>query len=274
MDAPHARVAELAAGALHRALQQAAVLELGHHAVRRRLRVAVAGRGDRQLGAHHQRMRELALGAHRRLRDRAAVRRDEVHQPERQRFQPRMRGQQLDVAQRAVGLHQRVQRNLAREPHRARGHVHGMDGGLEVGGVARLGNHEVGQARAGVAQQHLQHALELRMAVRHDAGAHAVELVGRRLHQLGDEVGVLHLAAHRRAVLAVQRDVEHRAQLGLQGQALAHARLDARVVVADRQRGGRVAVLEQDVARMGGGGHRRGSSKWKTRGRGRAFRIA
>jgi hypothetical protein len=75
------------------------VLELGDHAVRRHLAFGVAGGGDLELGAHHQRVLELALHAHRRLRDRAAVRRDEVHQPERQRLDARVGGDGLHLAQ-------------------------------------------------------------------------------------------------------------------------------------------------------------------------------
>ena len=114
MDAPHARVAELARGARRgRGATTADVAELGDDVVRRRLGVAVARGGDRQLGAHDQRMGELALGAHRLGRDRAAMRGDEVHQAERERLDARMGGDRLDLAQRAVGLDQRVQRERA-----------------------------------------------------------------------------------------------------------------------------------------------------------------
>ena len=77
VDLPHARVAELAAGvaAAWRARRSP---ELGDHAVRRHL--AGHGRPRRsRVGAQHQRVRERpsALIA---WRDRAAMRRDEVHQ--------------------------------------------------------------------------------------------------------------------------------------------------------------------------------------------------
>ena len=66
---------------------------------------------------------------------------------------------------------------------------------------------------------------------------------------------MLGLAADRGAVLAVERDVEHAGaeflgHLGLQRQALAHPRLDAAVVVADRQRDGAGLGAEEDLARM------------------------
>ena len=60
VDAPHARVAEFARGPARRGAQRLRVLEFGDDAMRRHLAVRVAGRGDLQLGAHHQRMRELA----------------------------------------------------------------------------------------------------------------------------------------------------------------------------------------------------------------------
>ena len=56
-------------------------------------------------------MRELAIGAHRLGRNRAAVRRDEIHQAERERLDPGMGGDRLDVAQGAMGLDQRMQRH-------------------------------------------------------------------------------------------------------------------------------------------------------------------
>ena len=59
---------------------------------------------------------------------------------------------------------------------------------------------------------------------------------------------MLGFAAHRRAVFAVERHVEDRAELGLQRQALGHARLDAGVVVADRQRVRCLAGVEQEGA--------------------------
>ena len=60
---------------------------------------------------------------------------------------------------------------------------------------------------------------------------------------------MVHLAAYWRAVLVVQRDVEDGAHLGLQLQALGHARLDAGVVVADRDVRCCVAFVEEGRAR-------------------------
>ena len=78
---------------------------------------------------------------------------------------------------------------------------------------------------------------------------------GRITRQGGDQFGMGALLAHRSAVFAVQRDVEHAvaefgSHLGLQGQALAHAGLDAAVVVADRQHHGPGLCFEQGLRRM------------------------
>jgi hypothetical protein len=130
----------------------------------------------------------------------------------------------------------------------------GVDAGgraCDVGRAAGLGDHQVGQSAAHAAHQQVHHLLEPRVVHGLQAGAHAPETVGRRGHQLGDEVGVLDLAAHGRPVLAVQRDVEHRPEFGLQLQALAHAHLHPGVVVAHGQGCGcRFAGVEQSVPRV------------------------
>jgi hypothetical protein len=114
-------------------------------------------------------------------------------------------------------------------------------------------------------QHRVRHGLELRVAKRQQPHADAAKAVERAAQQRGDELRVLHLAAHRGAVFVVQRYVEHRAQLGLQLQALAHARLHAGVVVARRQqRRGGVFGVEQGLAGVhrgwSGGGRRRWGS--------------
>jgi hypothetical protein len=74
--------------------------------------------------------------------------------------------------------------------------------------------------------------------------------------QLGDERGMFGLAAHGSAVFAVEGDVEHAGaellgHLGLEREALLHARLDAAVVVAHGQRHGAGLRAEQHFTRMG-----------------------
>ena len=75
------------------------------------------------------------------------------------------------------------------------------------------------------------------------------------LHQFGDELGMLGLGADSGTVLAVQRHVEDAGaeplgKLGLQLQALAHARLDTAVMVTDRQRERASLGPQQYRARM------------------------
>ena len=77
--------------------------------------------------------------------------------------------------------------------------------------------------------------------------------VERACAEIDHQSRVRGLATDRRAVFAIECDVEHRPEFGLQFEALAHARLDAAIVVADGQRGGRCFVgIEQRVAWVGG----------------------
>src|SRR6185369_6425172 len=80
MDAPHPRETKLKGGPFCSSKKGRLVLELRHHAVRRHLAPGVARRSDLELGAHHQRMRELSFDAHGFGWNRAAVGRNEIHQ--------------------------------------------------------------------------------------------------------------------------------------------------------------------------------------------------
>jgi hypothetical protein len=91
-----------------------------------------------------------------------------------------------------------------------------VGGALQVGHAARLGDHQVGQPVARLRRTMVDHLLEQRVVDRQHPHADAAEAVVGAVDQLGDQVRLLDLAADRRAVLAVERDVEHRAQLGLQ----------------------------------------------------------
>ncbi len=216
--------------------------------MRRHLGPGVAGGSDLQLGAHHQRMVELADGAHGAERDGAAVRRDEVHEPEGQRLDPRVRRDGKGFVQRAVCFHQRVQRD-----RRTAECVDVLRGALHVGQTLRLGQHQVGR-RARRTQHDRRHVVEARVRHRQQAHADAAVAVERPGQQAGDELRLLDLSAHRCAVLVVQRDVEDRSHLGLQLQALLHACLDAGIVVAHGQRGGsRFGGVEQRLAGVQGG---------------------
>ena len=245
VDAPHAGVAQQCAGPLGGALQRVEVLELGHDAVRRRLGAGMAGGGYLELGADDQRMVELPFGRHRAVTYGAAVRRHEVQQTEGQRLDARVRGDGKHLAQRAVGLDQRMQ------GHRpAAGCVDGLRGALHVGQAVGLGQHQVGRAHCRT-QHRAQHVPETRVLQRQQPHADAAVLVVAAAQQRGDEVRLLDLAAHRGAVLVVQRHIEDRTHLRLQLQALAHAHLDACVVVAHRQGRAEVVAVEQRLARAG-----------------------
>ena len=145
MDAPHARVAELARGARggvarRRSASPNSVTTLCDGVLAWAWQAAAISSLARSTSG----CANWPFGAHRRGRDRAAVRRDEIHQAERDRLDARMRGDRLDLAQGAVGLDQRVQRHATR----AAGGVDRRGGAIDVGDAVDLGQHHVGQARA------------------------------------------------------------------------------------------------------------------------------
>jgi hypothetical protein len=121
--------------------------------------------------------------------------------------------------------------------------------------VARLGHHQVGQAVAGAADQHVDIVGKRRVVDRVHPRADTAEAVGVRQRQFGHHAHMFGLGAHWRAVFAVERDVEHRPQFGLQHQRLAHAVFGAAVVVAHGQLGRGVAVVDQRIAGQQGSGH-------------------
>jgi hypothetical protein len=120
------------------------------------------------------------------------------------------------------------------------GGVDGADGGVHVGHRLHLGQHDVRQALTHLPRNRRNVLGKSRMVDRMHPHRHA--RLGRRgLDQRHHQRGVLGFGTGGRAVLAIERDVEHAGaelfgHLGLQLQALAHARLDAAVVVAHRQR--------------------------------------
>ena len=156
----------------------------------------------------------------------------------------------MDLAQRAVGFDQRVQRDGAVEAGVARDGIDRLGRALQVGDAPTLGTIRYA-TRAPARPTSVCATVSKRGVVdRGQARADAVEAVVRTGQQLGDQLRVLGLAADRGAVLRVERDVEHRAEFGLQFQALAHARLDAGVVVAHRQGRQRLAGAEEGSAGM------------------------
>ena len=252
VDAPHPGVAEQPVRSAGGILQRRGVLELGDDAVRRGLGMGMAGRGDLELGAHDQRVLELAPGAHRTERNRAAVRRDKVHQAERQRLDARMRGDLEHLTQRAMGLDQGMQW------HRVA--AQGIDRGrsaLHVAGVLGFRQHQIGRC-PGSTQHRTHHFQETRVLDRQQTHTDAAMPVQRPRQHLADQLRLFDFAADRRTVLVVEGDIEHRPALGLQRQRLLHARLGAGVVVADRQRGGGIPRAEQRRSRVQGA-----SGRWR-----------
>ena len=168
-----------------------------------------------------------------------------------------MRRDRIDVAQRAVCLDEAVHGQTCGCAVHADVVVDLVAGAPHVGEPARLGHHQVREARAGATDERVELLLEGRMVHgMHPRADPAVAVLGRH-HELCDEVRMLGLAADGRAVLAVERHVEDRPPLGLQREALVHARLDAGVVVAHGQRRQRLAGVEQRVARSDHGAQSR-----------------
>lgn len=89
--------------------------------------------------------------------------------------------------------------------------------------MARLGNEGV------------DIGLERRVAPGVDPCADAAEAIGLAVRQFCNQQGLLGLAADRCAVFRIECDVEHGAEFRLQRQALAHAGLDAAIVIDDGQ---------------------------------------
>ena len=208
----------------------------------------MAGGGDLQLGAHHQRVAELPGRAHGRLRDGATVGTDEVHQPEAEALHPGQGGQCVHIAQGAVGFDQ----GMHRQPGALAVHAGGVldlgDGLLQVGQMAWLGHHQIGQPVTRTADQGVDVAGKGRVVDRMHPRTHPVEAVVVGQGQVGAQLGVFGFGANRRAVFAIERDVEHRAHLSLQRQRLAHALLGAAVVVAHGQVDRWVAFVDQRLA--------------------------
>ena len=255
MDAPHAQVAELAAGALGVVADHRDVLQFGGDVVRGHDAVGERGGGDVGLGAHDQRVLELARALHRAARDGAVVAGDEVHQAEVERLDAVERGDLPGLAQGTVGLDQHVHRQRARQAAGGLDAAQFADLFGGVGGGAHLGNGDEGQSIAGAADQDLEVALPVRVGDVVDARSDAAEVVLGAIDDLDHHARVLGLGPRARAVLAVAGDVEHRAELLLQLERLEHQLLGAGVVVDGGEGGEGFFAGEQDlggVKRHGG----------------------
>ena len=149
VDAPHAQVAELAAGAAGVVADDFDVLQFGRHVVRRDDAVGQRGSGDLALGAGDQRVLELAGALHRAAGNGAVVAGDEIHQAEIEALDAGQGGDLPDFAQRAVRLDQHMHGNPAVDAAMALDFTQGLDLHLDVAGAARLGQGDERQAAAG-----------------------------------------------------------------------------------------------------------------------------
>ncbi len=253
MDAPHARVAELAGRLLRGGAHRVDVVELGDHAMRRHLAVRVRGRGDVELGAHHQRMRELPGSAH------------ALGRESRRRAPRRNPSGRSSATGRADG--RRCRRHGARPAGDSISTCSGTASAPAASSASTASRTSSADSTLGTIKWLSRWPARPAMVTTSPAKAGwstgctrtPTRMPGRgSQRQFGDQRGMLGLAAHRGAVFAVERDVEHAGaellgHLGLQRQALAHARFDAAVVVAHRQHDGTGLRAEQHVAWMRGG---------------------
>lgn len=178
---------------------------------------------DLEFRAAHERMIELAGRAHRGIGNRAVVRGDEIHQAEAQRFDARERGQLEGFRERAMRLDEQMAGNGPLDAELA---ARRLDEGDHLGGIenaADLGQHDEGGRFLRLAQDDA-HVVAPRAVIPRavievvDAHAHASEAIVLAAHERRHHFGVPGLVTDLRAVLAIQRDIEHRAQFGLQRQ--------------------------------------------------------
>ena len=175
---------------------------------------------------------------------------NEIHQAKIQNLHPRLARNLADLGQRPVRLDEHVNRNLALESGLVRRLLHVLDHLRHLARRRRLGQRQIGQHVAGAAHQDLHILLPVRVRVVVNARARHLVLVGVALEHARDHLGVLLLAARRRAVLAVAGDVEDRAELELLLERLADQLLRAGEVLARGDDGKRLLALEESVAGM------------------------
>ncbi len=132
--------------------------------------------------------------------------RDKIHQAKAQRLHARVRGNVKGPVHRQGRFDQHVQGQIS-----ATGGIQHSRGTRHVVHGLHLGHHQVRQMRPGRAHDVCNIGVESRMVHRVNPHAHTlahwrVELYPAR--QFGHQGSVFGLAAHGRAVLAVQRHVE------------------------------------------------------------------
>jgi hypothetical protein len=152
-----------------------------------------------------------------------------------------------------VNRERRFDQHVQRQCLGTRG-IEGLDRSVHVFERLDLGHHQVAQAMTRPPCNGDQVTSESRVVDRMDPRADAHAWSGGE-RKFGDQCRMFRFAAHGRAVLAIERDVEDagtkfRDHLGLQCEALAHARFDPAVVIADRQHDRAGLGAKQNLARM------------------------
>ena len=102
--------AQLLRSLLSGSLHGGGVAEFSDHAVGRHFAVGVAGAGNFQLGAQHQRVTELSARSHGLGANGAVVAGDKVHQTKADRLQPGVRGDVKRMVNRPRRLEQDMNR--------------------------------------------------------------------------------------------------------------------------------------------------------------------
>ena len=154
---------------------------------------------------------------------------------------------------------QHVDRQVSRDAGCTRGLIDAIGHAGHLHHVAHLGHGHIGEAAAGLADEDVD-ILRPRIVVRVvDADADAVEVVVVAIDERSGQFGMGAFLADGGAVFAVKRDIEDGAKGLLQGERLAHEFLCACIVIADRQLGRGVVVLEQNL----GGVHCVVSGLWR-----------
>ncbi len=207
--------------------------------MRRHFAVSMASRRNLKLGTQYQGMAELSAAAHGIHRNSAVVARDKIHQAKADRLNPRMRSQFKGIVHcpRRLDQHMQRQRQCSTTDGRQRlFHLQQISRRLD------LRNHQMTQPMPGLTDDAGDVGFKSRVVQRVHANRHP-RFGSRSQQQRHHQGGVVNLTAHRRAIFTVQRHVKNagaklRMHVGLQLQTFAHARLDAAVVIADRQGAG------------------------------------
>ena len=232
VDRPHAQEAELGAGAIGIVVGGVRIFQVEGDVVRRYDAVG-KGRGDHLgLGAGEQLVVELRRRAHRRGWNGAVVAGDKVHQAEIEHLHPGQAGDDVGFAQRAVGFDQRMDGDFALDAVLCRDLLDVMDHRRHLRAGRRLGDGDVGEGLTRTRDEDVDVLPPVGVGVVVHAHARLLVLVGRRVEQAHDHLGVFLFLAGLRAVFAVAGDVENRAELVLQPKRLGDQFLAAGKVLA------------------------------------------